>query len=541
MPDLQEIEELPFPEAEVRSLIARVAAHGVSIATELSPEAIRSERSDHLDQEGSKGRPEDTRADRGLAGTSWLLRRSGLRKPSFVVAALVVVLAVITAGVLVESNQGSIKGAAGKSGSSWRLASMVGPSVQPFTPTSANAKSPSDITCPTVSVCYVTAQTVVTEPGVTNEDDPAQPVQLPMTSTAYVSTDSGSTWQQLTLPANVDLDTKFTCPSANLCMVGSQVMDTGTVNGNKDPQMFLITTDGGATWSEETIPMPPITGSDTALDPSLAGLYGSVNELTCFSASTCLAFGLVPTDQQEEPIGDGTTVERTVFLRTDDGGATWTTYAFPWVANPDGSPGWSNAEAGSFACGSSESCVGFSTVLSATPNQVFSDLSWRTNDGGATWSQAWLPGVQPGLSANSISCPDALHCVAIQKLANSSTYTSVAEVTSDGGVTWTEEPISNGAGAELLSVDCIDGGDCWLTGFSGSGNQLSDYGGVILESTDEGMTWSPVQLPDGIGSVDDVSCPASGSCFAIAGPSPASPTAAISQEVLTNTPGSPAQ
>jgi photosystem II stability/assembly factor-like uncharacterized protein len=451
------------------------------------------------------------------------------------------VLSIVTAGLLVESRPGAVKGALGEPSSHWRLASMVGPATRPFIPTAGNAQSPYDITCPTTSVCYVTTQSLVTIPGSTNGNDPSQGFQVSTTTGAYVSTDAGRTWQPLTLPAGVNLDTKFTCPSATTCMVGSQGFSgpgTNIGNGVSEPQMLLTTTDGGASWSEKTVPMPAITGSDTAFDPPLAGFYGTLNELTCFSASTCLAFGLVPSDQQEEPIGDGSTVERSVFLRTDDGGATWTTYAFPWAANPDGSPGWSNAEAGSFACATSESCVGFSTVLSATPNQVFSDLTWRTDDGGATWSQAWLPGATPGLSANSISCPNALHCVSVQRLANA-THTVVVEVTSDGGITWSEEPVPTEVGAELLSVDCSDGGDCWLTGFSGSGDQPSDYKGVILESTDGGTTWASAQLPVGIGSVDDISCPADGSCFAIAGPAPVSPTAEVSQEVLTEAPSSP--
>jgi photosystem II stability/assembly factor-like uncharacterized protein len=538
MSDLELIEELPFPEDEVRALIARVAARGTSYASPLTPESLRREGDGkHAEHPSARHAEERGHKEDGV-GRWGPQHRLGLRKRSLVVAAVLVALSVIAAGLLVGSRPSPVKGALGESGSHWRLASMVGPATRPFLPTAGNAQSPDDITCPTTSVCYVTAQTLVTVPGSTNGNDPSQPYQVSATTGAYVSTDAGRTWQSLTLPPGVDLDTKFTCPSATTCMVGSQAHGTNTVNGSSRPQVLLTTTDRGASWSEETVPMPPITGSDTALDPSLASLYGSLSELTCFSISTCVAFGLVPSDQPEEPIGDGFTVERSVFLRTDDGGATWTTYAFPWVANPDDSPGWSNAEAGSFACATSQSCVGFSTVLSAPPDQVFSDVAWRTADGGSTWTQAWVQGAQPGLSANSISCPDALHCVAIQRLANG-IYTSIVEVTSDGGISWTEEPVPNGVGAELLSVDCGEGGDCWLTGFKGSGDQPMDYEAIVLESTDGGTTWAPAQFPAGIGSVDDISCPADGSCFAIAGPAPLSPTAEVSQEVLTDAPSSP--
>jgi photosystem II stability/assembly factor-like uncharacterized protein len=530
MVDFRDSDELPLVEEQVRSLVARVAARGAVAPSSETAESVRHRVVGH--------HPDDLSPIRMDAHPDPAEHQSRGRRVratrSFTVAAVLVVGALVTASVLIGSHARSAPPGQSASGPSWRLASLVGPATRAFTPTSGSTNSPFDITCPTVMVCYVGAQTLVTEAGATNGTDPTQPVQVATTTGAYVSTDAGTTWQPLTLPPGVNLDTKFTCPSASVCMVGSQVMNGGTINGNNDPQLLLRTSDGGATWSEEPVPLPPITGSDTALDPTLTGLYGTLNELTCFSATTCVGFGLVPSDQLEQPISLGSTVERSVFVRTADGGTTWTTYAFPWLANPDGSPGWSNAEAGSFACGSSESCVGFSTVLSATPNQVFSDATWRTSNGGTSWSQAWLPGVQPGFSANSISCTDALHCVSVHRVANTMTYTSVIEATSDGGATWTRGSIAGGAGAELLSVTCVGGEDCWLTGSRGSGNAFSTYHGIILESTDGGMTWSPDPLPAGIGSVDDISCPAATACFAVAGPSPASPTAQNYQEVLTN-------
>jgi photosystem II stability/assembly factor-like uncharacterized protein len=537
MSDQQRVDELPLPEQEVRTLIARVAARGASQANGMTPEQLRHDvEYDRIDEVSLNKR---TISPNGVGpGRSKLRQRTGVGRGSYAVAAVVVVLSVVAAVILVDSHQTSVKGSRGGSSPRWRLASMVGPATELFTPTPGNAQSPFDITCPTATVCYVTTQSSVAVPGVVNGDDPSQAAQASVTTGAYVSTDAGSTWRALSLPSGVNLDTKFTCPSATTCMVGSQAMGPDTVEGSREPQLLLATTDGGATWSEETVPLPPITGSDSAFDPSLVGVVGSLSQLTCFSASTCLAFGLVPSDQQEEPFGNGSSVERSVFLRTDDGGATWTTYDFPWVTTPNGSPAWSNAQPGVFACATSESCVGFSTVLSATPNQVFSGLAWRTNNGGATWSQAWLPsGVQPSLTPESISCSDVLDCVSVQRLAGmSGPYTSVVEVSTNGGNTWAEEPVPNGAGAELLSVSCVLGDECWLAGTSSSGAQGSVYKGVILESTDSGTSWNTVELPENIGSVNDVSCPSTESCFAIAGPSPALPTAELSQEVLTNAP-----
>ena len=541
MSDRHVIDELPFPENEVRSLIGSVAARGALQSGDMTPEALRQDVDNdqpgnrHLSQSDINHRDHAVNPDRSKARHGTAIRRR-----SYAVAAVIVVLSVISAAVLVHSHPSTVKGSPGKATPGWRLASMVGPATQPFTPTPGNAQSPIDITCPTATICYVTAQTPSTVPGAVTGNNPSQPVLSP-TMGAYGSTDAGRTWKPLSLPPGTNLDTKFTCPSATTCMAGSQASGPDTMGGNRQPQLLLTTTDGGATWSEETIPLSAVTGNDSALDPSLVGVVGTLNQLTCFSASTCVAFGLVPSDQQAEPIGDGTTVERSVFVRTDDGGATWTTYVFPWVANPDGSPAWSNAQPGVFASATSESCVGFSTVLSAVDpsavvNQQFSTLAWHTDDGGITWSQAWLPnGVQPSLSHDSISCSDALDCVSVQNVAGASGLgASVVEVTSDGGITWTEGSVPDGVATELFSVTCLGGGECWLAGTSWSGPQRSDDTGVILESIDSGTTWNAVQLPASIGSVDDVSCPSGNSCFAIAGPSPASPTAESSQEVLTN-------
>jgi hypothetical protein len=542
MPDRRMIEELPFPESEVRSLIARVAARGALQTSGMTPESLRQDADIYQrDNVSVSHHWEVNQGQEEIRDSSRPRRRTGIASRSYAIAAVVVVLSVIAAAGLVDSHQSAVRGSLGGSSPRWRLASMVGPAIQPFIPTPGNAQSPFGITCPTASVCYVTTQSLVTVPDMGNGDNPSQPVQASTTTGAYVSTDAGNTWKPLSLPAGVNLDTKLTCPNATTCMVGSQILGPDTMGGSREPQLILTTTDGGATWSEETVPMPPITGSDSAFDSSLTGASGSLSQLTCFSASTCLAFGLVPSDQQEEPIGDGTTVERSVFMRTDNGGATWSTFVFPWVADADGSPASSNAQPGFFACATSQSCVGFSTVVSAAPNENFSGLAWRTDDGGATWSQAWLPsGVEPSLSPGSISCSDALNCVSVQRLAGASgAYTSVMEVTSDGGVTWTEGSVPNGSGAELLTVNCVVGGECWLAGTSWSGAEESDYTGVMLESTDSGSTWNTVQLPENIGSVNDISCPSSESCYAIAGPSLApSPTERTSQEVLTNTPSS---
>ena len=542
MSDGQRVDELPLPELEVRLLIARVAQRGAASATGMTAAALRAMSETYQSQDNAvhdrPARPPGT--DGG--GRSRTAATNGNRKTL----------------VRVGRSRRCAFGHRGRRPRQFPPDSGHGLPwwAEPSLAVGEHGRSrPSglhhDPRGRPVALWHhvphgggLLRQRRRTSDVVT-DSNPSPFVQPSITTGAYLSTDAGDTWRALSLPSSVNLNTKFSCPSATTCMVGSQAMGPDTVGGSRQPQLLLTTTDGGATWSEETVPLPPITGSNPSSDPSLAGLEGSLSQLMCFSASTCLAFGFVPSDQPSEPIGSGTTVERSVFLRTDDAGATWSTYLFPWVATPDGSPAWSNAEPGAFACATQQSCVGFSTVLSATPNQTFSGLAWRTDDGGASWAQAWLPrGVQPSLPPDSISCSDALDCVAVQKLTGTNgPYTSVVEATANGGARWAEETLPNGAELSCCpSVVSWEESVGWLAGSSSSSSSNDAPGstdtGVILESTDSGTSWNTVALPMNTGSVNGISCPSAQSCFAIAGPSSASPTSGLGQEFLTNASGS---
>ena len=325
----------------------------------------------------------------------------------------------------------------------WRLASMVG-TAAPFVATTSAAQSPDQITCPSASVCYVTTRPPVSTPG---QSGGASTSSLP---SAYVSTDAGSSWQALVMPPNVVLDTAFSCPTVDECLIGAQegTVISGQLSvgrgvvANSEPQLLLTTTNGGATWSEHNVPITPILGSNPVFDSDLSGTWGQLTQLSCFDANTCDAFGLAPSDQEEEPIGQtGNTVTRNVFLQTTNGGITWSTYDFPWVANPDGSAGWSSWQPATFSCATAQDCVGMSWAVTGNASQVSTEFSWMTTDGGATWTRAWLPKIGDSLSnVRSISRPDAAHCVAVGAYGAAGTaWLSFIATTSDGGSTWTIE------------------------------------------------------------------------------------------------------
>jgi hypothetical protein len=362
---------------------------------------------------------------------------------------------------------------------------------------------------------------------------------------AYVSTDAGSSWQALVLPPDVVLDTAFTCPTVDECMVGALVGQTidsnlSVIQGNGPPptfekQLLLTTTDRGSTWSEHAIPIAPALGSNPAFDPALSAASGELNQLTCFTATTCDGFGLVPSDQEEEPIGTGNTVVKNVFVQTTDGGTTWSTYDFPWVANPDGSPGWSNMQPASFSCATAGDCVGLSSVMTSVVNnsQVSTDFSWATTDGGATWNRVWLPNVGGTMSMpRSVSCADSSHCVAIGSFVSPTAgvpASTFIAVTTDGGSSWTIEPQTGDPNSLFLSVACADHQHCWAVGTDNRSEVAQ-----MIASSDGGATWIPVQVPP-LAGIEGIDCLPPGSCYAIGYGSfgPGTP----STEVITNASG----
>jgi hypothetical protein len=347
------------------------------------------------------------------------------------------------------------------------------------------------------------------------------------------------------MPPGVLVDTAFSCPTVDECMVGAQEGQApyGTLSvgdgqvANTELQLLLTTTDGGMTWSEHSVPIDPVLGNNPAFDAELSGTSGVLNQLTCYDASTCDAFGLAPSDQEEEPVGStGNTVTRNVFLQTTNGGVTWSTYDFPWVANPDGSPGWSNMQPAVFSCATAQDCVGMSSVMTTAlgnANQVSTQFSWITTDGGVTWSRAWVPSVGDSLSnARSIACPDATHCVVVGTHTDGApggTSSSFIAVTSDGGSTWTIEPPATDPGTYDLSVSCASDQECWAVGTANK-----DTMDVMITTSDGGTSWVPVQVPT-LAGINNINCLPSGSCYAI-GISTFGP-GAPSTDVITNASG----
>jgi hypothetical protein len=390
------------------------------------------------------------------------------------------------------------------------------------------------LTCPTSEVCYL-------ESWDTAADGSA-------TTSVYKSTDGGTNWTSISMPAAGTANTELSCSSVSVCSVGyvesPATSPAGFYQGTV--QSMLTTTDGGATWTKILVAIEPVKGVDAALDASLVNVQGQWSQLQCFSASTCVAVALVPSDQPQEPVSnaDSQGVLRTVIMRTDDGGVTWNSTLLPWWSAADGSPGWSNAQIPQLVCASSMDCLGLSAVFHSVVNNVQSSnvKVWQSSDGGVTWQSSWAP--EPAMlppTAGGLTCPTTLHCYAVVQAGSAFPGHPEIMSTGDGGKTWAFEnpvvPSSGGSGVELESMSCATDSTCWTAGEVRPVG-TSSWQAAMWATSDSGGTWTSIPLPSGLGIILQVVCNEPDSCVAVAQPpfksGQAAPQGPLPGEILSN-------
>lgn len=435
------------------------------------------------------------------------------------VAAAILIIAGVSTFVGVRGNTPSLTNSIARA---FGVVNADGATAGGFSTVPSSPQGLNILTCPTADVCYL--ESTNAQPGVT----PYDPV-----TTAYKTVDGGVSWTSLTLPVAGDADTSMSCPSVDVCSLGLQTSTTtsqtptaqGPIQGTT--QLMLTTIDGGTSWTSHVVAINPVLGDDTALDPSLQDVQGSFAQLQCFSATSCIALAVVPSDQPVE-VSDGSEgVVRNVIMRTDDGGVTWTSSVLPWSNNVDGTPGWSNSQMMSLSCATAMNCMGLSTVLHSVVNneQQANVLIWRSTDGGATWQTSWAPA--PALiSSLHLSCPTILECFAPVSVGTSVPGTGDQIIsTSDGGLTWKFSDMtfagSPTSPIRLGALSCPTASTCWI---SGQSNEVLTSAGLessqvaIWATTDAGATWTSVPIPSGLGFLYQVVCNAPSTCLAAAQP-----------------------
>jgi hypothetical protein len=114
------------------------------------------------------------------------------------------------------------------------------------------------------------------------------------------TTDGGLTWTPDTLPADVPQPqiSGLSCPTDNQCWAtGSEAVPQqigNTYNGGSS--MVLGTTDGGSTWSKVTFSVPSNA-------PNFDGQsYLSIGGIDCPSAGVCVALGVTAQGSPSAPV-----------------------------------------------------------------------------------------------------------------------------------------------------------------------------------------------------------------------------------------------
>ncbi len=300
------------------------------------------------------------------------------------------------------------------------------------------------IACPSTSDCY----------AVGNADQPAGAI--------LATTDGGLTWTSQTVPSGVTQLFGIACASPSDCTaVGSNV------GGSRGA--LITTVNGGSTWESEPVP------------PSVAVL----SAVACPSTAGCLAVGTNP--------------YATPVVFTTQNGVTWTSTDSdsPYPLGPGG-----------IACASALNCQ----AVVGSDNVV-------TNDGGSTWTAGGLDGSLPNVSA--IACPSVEDCYAIGFGASGDLAISG---TTDDGTTWTSQSVPAGAQIVPTPSFADAGIDCptTLLCYAAAGQLISSspdvpegaLPGDILVTTDGGGTWSSEPLPLSAGSLTGIACPSASECFA---------------------------
>jgi hypothetical protein len=416
----------------------------------------------------------------------------------------VVAAAALIVGLVVSFNGSGTQSVA--SASPFRLASLI--TVQAFRASPETVQFANHVTCPTTTDCYLVAR-FMNAPTASAGNN------------VYSSTDGGGTWQELALPSGVYAETALSCTSTVRCSAGGSQYEG--LNAQDKPIMnpvFLSTSNGGESWTVQPFPTPQLGQFENLFSPF-------VTSLSCPSSETCEALLVANFGGP----GYSTAVDN-VFMRTDDGGQSWSTTILPGQPAPASGGGLMNSPMNNgMSCPSTQVCVA-SALLS--PIGGATSIVWRTDDGGATWLVGSLP---DGLtSAGPLSCPDSLHCWIVAGSYGKGSNDQLLEST-DGGASWNvRSPQGLSSTTIWGSVSCPTDNNCWLAGEVTGANRES----VVYASNDGGQTWTNVPLPSAIGAesaplhgIDEVDCNTTLTCVILGIPAGVSEDG-VNEAILTN-------
>ncbi len=217
------------------------------------------------------------------------------------------------------------------------------------------------------------------------------------------------------------------------------------------------TGDGGNDWSQ----------SSTAVGQPV------LNAVSCATSSLCIA------------VGQGASA------RSTDGGTTWTTFAVPTA----------NTTLLGVQCPSSTACV--SVGVRPGRNAPLTGQVLVSSNGGQTWTTPTLPKSVGALGA--VDCPTTSLCVSVG---------ASILVSTNGGSSWSPRYVNGGTGV-LRSVSCVSATTCVAIGPNPAGAQDPNASAYEVVTTNGGATWTSEPMPAGSADIDAISCSSNGTCDAV--------------------------
>ncbi len=220
---------------------------------------------------------------------------------------------------------------------------------------------------------------------------------------------------------------------------------------------------------------------------------GQLDAVSCASSERCWAVGTPAAQPVASPTSTGPSPSNAVIVATTNGGRTW-------VAQPLSLS--STVELDGISCPDTRHCmaVGSAGLGSSTAAVL------TTEDGGALWTQASTPA--GAIVVTSVDCMDAVSCTAI---ADDGTAFWSAQST-DFGRSWQRQGDLPSVVEDPGGLSCALDGTCLVTGFTPT---AAGHGqGAIATSSDGGATWAASEVPAGTGLLQSAVCATSTSCLA---------------------------
>jgi photosystem II stability/assembly factor-like uncharacterized protein len=345
------------------------------------------------------------------------------------------------------------------------------------------------------------------------------------------TTNGGLSWTPQTIPGGVFA--LYSVAFANP-LDGWAVGSTDCGQALFCPGVVLATTNGGTSWSTQTMPSGALTLQGVTFATSTSG-WAVGWGISCLTAPPCTGVIMATTDggtswhmqgipSSVTPLSGVTFLSSTVawavggatLLTTADGGTTWTPHPLP---------------SGVFGRGVIVNSPSAGLVSnSPAPFQLPGPASInKTIDGGATWQAEQIPMVPAGLfdvasAGGSAGIATGQTCDAVGAGFTGFSTCSASIAATTGRLTWTAgttPPSASNAYLDGVAFPTPTTG--WAVGNCTFGGTCAP---VILMTANAGATWSSQTVPGGVTDLNDVSFAGGSSGWSVGSDCSTSPCAA---------------